>query len=382
MAFEPLHIGIDLTALLPQSTGVDVSLTGLTAGLAELDRDNRYTLLMNVEDRSSRFESLPPNFRILASCLRPRAVRLAFQQVGLPVLTRTLGIDILHSPSFIMPMIRGRARNVLTIHDMTSFSNPEWHTPLRSSRPYRQAVEMSIRKADLVLVPSGYVRQAVLGHVRDLPPDSVRVVPWGLSPEFRACEQQESQAVLERLALPKRFVLFVGTVEPRKNLAGLLRAFELLTDRHEVPEHLVIAGSAGWGMKEFMRRAGNGRTDGRIHYLGYVPQKALPHLYAGARLFVYPSFEEGFGFPPLEAMACGTPTIASATSSLSENLGDAAILVPPDDPAAIAEAMHKLLSDDTAHSDYRRRGLECVGRFSWRKAAQLTLDCYRDVSVG
>jgi len=376
-----LHIGIDLTALLPQSTGVDVSLIGLASGLARIDGDNRYTLFMNAEDRNSRFESLPTNFRILASSLRPRAARLAFQQVGLPVLTRTLGIDVLHSPSFIMPMISGRARHVLTIHDMTSFSNPEWHTALRSSRPYRRAVEMSIRKADLVLVPSAHVRQMVLGQVRDLPPDSVRVIPWGLSPDFRVCEQQETQKVLERLGLPKRFVLFVGTLEPRKNLGSLLHAFELLTDHHEVPEHLVIAGATGWGMKEIRRRIDNGGTDGRIHYLDYIPQETLPHLYASARLFVYPSFEEGFGFPPLEAMACGTPAIASTTSSLAENLGDAAILVAPDDPAALADAMHKLLSDDATHSNYRQRGLECVSRFSWPKAAQRTLECYRDVSV-
>ena len=144
---------------------------------------------------------------------------------------------------------------------------------------------MSIRKAHLVLVPSAHVKQTVLGQVRGLPSDSVRAIPWGLSPEFRVCERQKTQAVLERLGLPKRYVLFVGTVEPRKNLGGLLRAFELLTERHDVAEHLVIAGVAGWGMKEFRRRMDNGR--GRIHYLGYIPQKTLPHNLIGEQMTDY-----------------------------------------------------------------------------------------------
>ncbi len=376
-----MRVGIDLTALLPQATGVEVSLKGLLTALAGLDRETRYWIFVNYEDRRDFSGSLPPNFTVAPLCLRPRAARLAFQQALLPALAVLRRLDVVHSPSFIMPVLRGRARHLLTIHDMTSFSLPQYHIPLRRSPAYRKAVLASIRRADLVTVPSRFVERDLLARVPALSPDGVRVVPWGIGAEFHPRPEAEVRAALAHLDLPWPYILFVGAVQPRKNLTGLLEAFRLLVDDGAVAEHLVIAGPLGWDYGEALGALDASPMRARVHRTGYVRAQDLPWLYAGARLFVYPSFGEGFGFPPLEAMASGVPTVASRSSSLVENLEGAAELVAPDAPEELAAAMRRMLLDDGARSQLRRSGLERAKRFRWTDCAEKMCACYRELAA-
>jgi glycosyltransferase involved in cell wall biosynthesis len=219
-----MRIGIDLTALLPEATGVDVSLKGLVAALAAVDRENRYTVFVNYEDRHIFAGMLPENFSVTPLSMRPRAVRLAFQQALLPTLSTLGRFDVVHSPSFIMPLVRGRPRHLLTVHDMTSFSLPDYHIPLRRSGMYRGAVLASIRRADLVTVPSQFVAADLRARVPGIRPDRVRVVPWGIGEEFRPRPEAATRTSLKRLLLPSQYILFVGALQPRKNLEGLLVA--------------------------------------------------------------------------------------------------------------------------------------------------------------
>jgi len=374
-----MRIAIDLTSLLPQPTGVDNYLKQLVLNLSKIDHENQYMILINYEDRNVFQGMLPRNFTAIALCLRPRAVRLLFQQIILPVAAMGWNADVVHSPSFIMPLYRGGQRHVVTIHDMTFFSLPECHITLRRSSSYKRAVLWSIRRAHLVIAPSQSTKQHILDVIPDMAPDQIRVIPQGIGEEFRVYPEAEARRELSRLCLPSPYILYVGTIEPRKNLQRLVESYRTLLTKERLSEHLVLAGRLGWGYGELMQQLGSPELRGKVHLLGYVAQSDLPWLYAGARLFVYPSLQEGFGFPPLEAMACGVPTISSLSSSLAENLQGAAELVPPDDEDGLTAAMHQLLYDDVRRAKYRQEGLARIAKFRWEQTAQDTLNCYRDV---
>jgi alpha-1,3-rhamnosyl/mannosyltransferase len=372
-----IHVAIDLTALLPEATGVDNYLMRLVMHLSRIDQTNQYTLFVNYEDLDL-FRSWPtPNFTIIPCCLRPRPVRLASQQIALPLGARLFGAEVIHSPSFIMPLYRGKQRHLLTIHDMTSFSLPECHIPLRRSALYRRAILTSIRRAHLVTVPSQFTRQAILEFMPDIPPQRIRVISAGVGEEFHLQAANDVQRARSRLRLGFPYILYVGTIEPRKNLQRLLESYKRLIAKGDIREDLVLAGRLGWDYDAILAQANSPALRGRVHLPGYISQSDLPLLYAGARLFVYPSLQEGFGFPPLEAMACGVPSIASLSSSLTENLAGAADLVPPDDTEALTAAMERLLQDDQLHTERRALGLARAAQFRWQETARQTLNCYK-----
>ena len=376
-----MRIAIDLTALLPRPTGVDNYMKRLVIALGKIDHENRYTILLNYEDRRLFDGLLPPNFAVVARCLRPRPVRLLVQQVGLPAAASVWGVDVVHSPAFLMPLCRGRQRHLLTVHDMTSFTLPECHIPLRRGWLYRRAMEWSIRRADLISVPSRASERDVLRLMPGVSSRRIRVIAEGVGEEFRPRATDDVQAATGRLRPGWPYILYVGTIEPRKNLERLLESYRQLIVESRVPEHLVLAGRLGWGYRALLARVASPELRGRVHLPGYVRQRDLPGLYAGARLFVYPSLQEGFGLPPLEAMACGVPTVASRSSALAENLEGAAELVVPTDAAALTAAMKRLLRDERLRAQRRDQGLARAAAFRWVETARQTLACYKTLAA-
>jgi glycosyltransferase involved in cell wall biosynthesis len=374
-----VRILLDLTALLPEPTGVDTYLRRLPVELGKLDRESRYTVFVNAEDRGLLADAVRANFVVRPASLRPRPARLVFQQLALPLAAYALGADVVHSPSFILPLLDRRRRHVLSVHDMTSFSLPETHIPLRRSTAYRRAVVASIRRANRVLVPSRSVADELGRFVPGLPPARVKVIPYGVGPEFTPEAASAAPALRRRLGLSDRYLLYVGTIEPRKGLDMLLDAYARLVATGTGAE-LVLGGRLGWDYDRLLARIEAWPPPGRVRRLGYVAAADLPALYAGAAAVVYPSREEGFGFPPLEAMACGVPVAATDTSSLRENLRGAAELVPSGDATALAAALHRLLSDEQLWADRRTAGLERAARFRWEATAEATLRCYREVA--
>jgi len=370
---------IDLSALQPQATGVDNYLRHLVLYLGRIDHENRYRIYVNFEDRHLLDDLLPDNFSVIPLSLRPRPVRLAFQQLALPAAALRWSADVVHSPSFIMPLYRGRQRHVLTIYDMTFFTLPECHTALRRSLFYRLALLRSIRRADLVTVPSRATRQQILDFVPDLPPHRLRLVVPGIGEEFAVRDPDVVRREVDRLRLPRSYILHVGTIEPRKNLLGLIRAYRRLVAGNGSAPHLVLAGRLGWNYRDILAELVSPELDGRVHLPGYVSQDDLPWYYAGASVFVYPSLQEGFGFPPLEAMACGVPSISSLSTALAENLDGAAEMVPTGDVDALTAAMSRLLEDPGLRAERRRQGLERAARFRWSETARQTLECYRSL---
>ncbi|MCL4673610.1 MAG: glycosyltransferase, partial [Sphingomonadaceae bacterium] len=261
-------LGIDLTALLPEATGVDAYLLGLVRGLAEVDRRNRYVVFVNREDRG-RLPGLPQSFELVTASTRHRPVRLGFQQLALPLLGVARRLDVIHSPSFILPLADSRAKHVLTIHDMTSFSHPALHEPLRRSRLYRTAVAASIRRAARVCVPSRVVGEEIRRLVPEADPARLRVIPYGISEEFRPEAALERAAAAGRLDVPSGYLLYVGTIQPRKNLELLLECYRRLAVTGAVEEQLVLAGRLGWDYDRVVALAGAPGLRGRVHLLGY-----------------------------------------------------------------------------------------------------------------
>ncbi len=282
-----MRIIVDITALLPEQTGVDTFLRQLVLALGRVDRQNDYRICVNYEDRDLFRNQLPNNFAVHPLSLRPRPARLLFQQALLPALAMAQRADIVHSPSFIMPYLRAGARHVLTVHDMTSFSLPHCHIALRRSALYRWMVLTSLRRAEVVTVPSKATRQDILDLLPDLDPGRIQVTVPGIGEEFRPCAAAGVQEVLARLKVPQPYILYVGTIEPRKNLPVLLRAYRRLVAAAEITEHLVLAGRLGWGYDEVLQEARSPALRDKVLMVG------TPQAIASSGGKPKPSWSEG-----------------------------------------------------------------------------------------
>lgn len=374
-----MRIALDLTPLQRPVTGCDRYMLELLGALAGLGTDDAWTVFVNRDDADRLPHPLPPTFRVVALPFRGRPARLVFQQTVLPLWLARLGVDVLHSPSFFVPLAPTRVRHVLTVHDLTFFTAPALHNRLRRSVPFRAGVRASMRRADRIVVPSHAVAHALREVVPSIAADAVRVVPHGVAARFVPWTPEARAATLARLGLVRPYLLHVGTVEPRKNVDVLLDAWERLHAAGRDVD-LVLAGRLGWNVAMLERRLAAARATGRVHHLGYVDDADLPALYAGAILCVFPSAYEGFGLPPLEAMACGAPVLASDAGALGENLDGAAARAAAT-PSALAAAIAGLLDDAPARAALAAAGATRARAFRWERAAAATLACYRELAA-
>jgi len=367
-----LRIGIDYTAAVHQRAGIGRYARGLVRALAQLDRENEYLLL--VAGRPKEEGTFPPNFRLRYLPLSPHWATVLWQRlrVPLPADLFTGPLDLFHSPDYVLPPLR-RGKRVLTIHDLSFLRYPEGADP-RLRWYLTQAVPRSIGQADLVLADSQNTKSDLI-ELLGVEAGRVEVLYPGVEERFHPLSEESLAPVRTRYSLDFPFILSVGTLEPRKNHVGLLQAYSLLRE----PHRLVIAGGKGWLYEGIFQEVERLSLEERVFFLGYVPEEDLPALYNLADLFVFPSLYEGFGLPPLEAMACGTPVVVSALSSLPEVVGDGALLVPPQEVEALAEAMEKALSDPSLREELRSKGLERAKRFTWSEAAKRLLAIYKRV---
>ncbi len=306
--------------------------------------------------------------------------RVAWEFLGLPWQSRRAGVALLHAPVNVIPPW-APCPTVVTIHDLSPFLFPELYRPSR--RLYQQTqLRRSARQAVHIIADSEATRQDVI-RILGAPPERVTAIPLGVEETLHPIADPSALAAFrQRQGLERPYILFVGTLEPRKNLSLLLEAFALLKARHRVPHMLVLVGGKGWYYEALFERASHLGLGQAVRFAGYAADGDLPYWYSAAEIFVYPSRYEGFGLPPLEAMACGTPVIASRASSLPEAVGEAGLLVDPDDPQALAEAMAALLEDAALRETLRRAGLERAAQLTWRRTAQRTAAVYHHILQG
>jgi alpha-1,3-rhamnosyl/mannosyltransferase len=308
------------------------------------------------------------------------------QQWIVPGLLRRLGADLYHSPYYLMPYRPG-VRTVLTVYDVIPLRHPE-HSSARARLFFRLTTALALRSAAQVLTISEATRQDFVTDFQ-VPAGHIHAIPLAADPAFRPQPPQVIEEVRRRYNLPDRFVLYLGSNKPHKNLVRLVQAWLDVLCRLQVAGcRLVIAGA--WNprypeARMLAEQANNLRPSTfnlqSIVWLGRVPEADLPALYAAAVAFVFPSLYEGFGLPVLEAMACGAPVICSDVSSLPETAGDAALLVDPTDVDALATALGRVLNEPNLAADLRARGFEQAARFTWERTAAETLSMYRQASA-
>lgn len=304
-------------------------------------------------------------------------VQTRLEQFSLPIELLFQSIDLLHCPDFIPPRY-SPTPSVITVHDLAFLHWPNFLT--EKSAAYYSQIDRSVRHAEHVIVPSESTKQD-LARLLGVPQDRMSVIYEAASPRFSPLPVTETRAqIAQKYGLPQKYILYVGTVEPRKNIEGLLRAFRHLLDHYNVADTvLAIAGGYGWLYEETLQVVDELDLGDNALFLGRVPDEDLHKLYVGARCHAHVAHYEGFGLTPLEAMACGTPTIVSNVSSLPEVVGDAALLVDPGDDEEIAIAMHRLLTNDELHAELREKGLQRSTCFSWDEAARQTLRVYQSI---
>jgi glycosyltransferase involved in cell wall biosynthesis len=339
--------------------------------LARLNVGDDYVLLRSRKDRTSLAPHETPRFQNVPLWTPPHN---RVEQIALSVELARLHFDLLHSPDFIPPW-RGNFRRLITVHDLTFLYYPQFLTA-ESRRYYNGQIERAVRVADHISADSSATKND-LARLLDVPPTKVTVVLLAPDPMYRPLDEPACTPVLARLQLKRGFILFTSTLEPRKNVTGLLTAYRALCDRRPSTPSLVLAGRRGWLFDEIFARIAALKLQDRVRFVENLPNEKLVALYNSASLLVLPSFYEGFGLPVLEAMACGTPVACSDRGSLAEVAGDAALFVNPDDLDGLADAMERVLEDETLRAQLRSRGFANVARFSWVKAARETLSIYR-----
>lgn len=305
--------------------------------------------------------------------LPARVVYRTWQCFGRPRPDRLLGgVDVYHATNYVLPPLQS-ARSVLTVYDLSFLVRPDLCSP-RIVGYFSRNIARFVSRADAVLTCSNATKRD-LAELLDTPPGKITVAPGAVPADLSPVPTAEAKPLLaSHYGVTGPFILFTGTLEPRKNVAGLVRAFSRLADG--IPHRLVLAGGLGWKPGNTLDAIADSGVRDRIVRTGFVPEAHVPAFYSAADVFVFPSHYEGFGLPVLEAMRCGCPVIAADTSSLPEVVGDAGILTPPGDDEALATAIQEVLQDEPLRADLIARGQKRAGAFRWEDAARSVLELY------
>ncbi len=372
-----MRIAIDAHSVGTGLGGNESYATNLVEALAEIDQKNQYTIYVTKREALERFKDRWPNFKVKSTLPHTPLIRIP---LTLSNELRRNPVDLLHV-QFTSPPV-APCPVVVSIHDL-SFE----HLPLtfkrRSRMQLRMTVRRSARQAAQVLTLSQYVRDDVIATY-GIDPERVAVVPLAAPAHFSPVrDEKELQRVRQKYGIDQNYILSVGSIQPRKNLPRLLEAYSLL--RRSQPEvnlpELVLVGKCAWLYDETLRKIEQLGLSKQVTLTGYVPEADLPALYSGANCFIYPSYFEGFGLPPLEAMKCGAPVIVGNQTSLPEVVGDAAVLVDPFDVGDIAAVLARVISDSTLRFELRAKGLERAKAFDWRETARKTLAVYEKAAA-
>lgn len=302
--------------------------------------------------------------------LRSGAQRVLWEQTVLPRLLRRDRVDVLFSPAFALPM-GWRGVGVVTVHDLNFEVSPQTIHPVR--RAYlREITRRSARRACRVIAISRATAEDIM-RLYSVPDGKIAIIPYGLDASFNPANARHMEPLVrDRYRLPEEFLLFVGTLEPRKNLPRLLEAYALARRQASLPP-LVLVGAPGWQNERILTQARRLGIQEQLQVAGYISRENLPGVYAAARALLYPSLYEGFGLPPLEAMGCGTPVLASNVSAMPEVIGDAGVLINPSDVQEMAEGILRIALDETLCRRIVERGLERAQQFRWDEVAHQTL---------
>jgi glycosyltransferase involved in cell wall biosynthesis len=373
-----LRIAIDAHSVGAKLAGNESYATNLIEALAQVDSVNEYTLYVTTAEARARFSQRWPNFRVQTTFPHTPLIRIP---VTLAAELRKRPVDVLHVQFTAPPF--SPCPVVVSVHDL-SFEHLPQTFNRRSRTQLRLTVRHSVKRAARILTLSEHTRRDMI-ETYGTSPERITAIPLAAPSYFgRVREKRELQRVRHIYGIEGDYILCVSSIQPRKNLPRLVRAYESLRNKRgpgKLPK-LVLVGKCAWLYDETLRSIEEGRMKDSIILTGYVPQSDLPALYSGSICFVYPSYFEGFGLPPLEAMKCGTPVIAGNRTSLPEVVGDAGILVDPFDVDAIAAAIERLIDETDLRQQLSVKGVARSRLFDWNETARRTLNIYEQVVGG
>lgn len=358
--------------------GMGVYVRGLISHLGKVDKKNEYFIIVH-KDRDASFIPKQQNFTKWATSIsyENHLTRDLWEQVYLPWKLYKHRIDVYHGPNYVLPIF-AKAGTVLTAYDMIVFATQKWYKPISQFRVQR-LLRMSAKRAHKIITGSENSKLDII-EILGLPEEKVQVVYIGIDDVYRPINNKhELDFVKAKYGITDRFILHVGSLNPRKNISRLIEAYKRLPLDILEEYQLVIVGKRGWKSDEIFARVKELCLENRVVFTGFIEDNDLPLLMNAADLLAFPSLYEGFGIPPLEAMACGTPVIASNTSSIPEVVGDAALLFDPYNVEEMSAAMYRALTDGQLREKLRQKGFERVKKFSWEKTAQETLAVYEEV---
>ncbi len=382
-----MRIGIDGLHLFGNYAGIQGSLASLVTALRNVTPSDEIVLYVPRDFKGPPIATTAENQNDPGLLIRKtwfpgrwRGVRTLWRNFRLQSAVYRDQCDILHGPTYALPFMLSK-RAVVTIHDTIALTHPLFCTP-GSAKIQKRLIPRSVKTSRRVIVPSIASKEAVLANVKGADEHRIDVIPWGVGPEFKPItDEKERRAARLALNLPEHYVLFVGNLEPKKNLSLLISAFFAAKLNRKLPHKLIIAGQPGWGKENVERLVIQHSAQDYILFTGYVEPRALPAMYALADLFAMPSLVEGFGMPALEAMACGCPVVTSSDPALQEVCGSAARVFPyvqtkPFLP--LREIIEELLVDNSSERQkMSAAGLERATCFSWERTARLTRECYQ-----
>jgi glycosyltransferase involved in cell wall biosynthesis len=378
-----MRIAIDYTAAIRQGAGIGQYVRGLVDAMLAQDSNNSYTLLASGRPTKTRPFPVADNVRARNIFIPDRYLNILWYRWRLPLYATFFSgqVDIYHGPDFALPPLNGKLRKVVTVHDLAFLEHPEYAVPSLAAY-LKKVVPEAVASADVVAAVSQTTGQALVDHLKT-PREKITVIPNGVGPYFRRITDPVLLgATRHKYGIKHPLVLGVGTLEPRKNHLGLVKAFAQAQKKKGGPAMLALAGGRGWLYEETRQVVAELKLENKVRFLGRVSDLELITLYSLADVFAFPSFSEGFGIPLLEAMACGAPVITSNTSSLPEVVGDAALLVDPQDVKALGHAITRLLEDEQLREELRQKGYQRAGQYTWSAPASKMLSVYQKLYAG
>lgn len=365
-----MKIAINTLGPSKVKVGIGNYVVSLVNWLQKTDKENEYLIFVGKENEHFFKKAKNFKFHNIGVFNKNWLIRIIWEQLLLPSILRRKKIDILHSPGFVSPILKN-TKQIVTIHDMTFFTHSHFHLSSKV-KYFGKLIPISIQRADMVITDSESTKKDI---IKLLKTDSNKIKTVHLGTDFKPKIGAQTW-IRQKYKIKSPFVLYTGTIEPRKNIANLIRAYAKIASK--IKQQLVIVGKKGWMYDEVFELVEKLGLKERVIFAGYIPDKDLESFYSAADLFIYPSYYEGFGIPVVEAMACGCPVITSNNSSLSEIASGAALLINnPDDIDEIARKMQRVILNKKLQKTLKQKGFARSKVFSWEKTAEKTLRAYK-----